>query len=61
MLFQCLIWREQNAVDSILDTWEAPEVLRKYYPGGLYGFDKDDCPIYFEPLGYSDVKGITQQ
>ena len=34
-----------------------PEVLRKYYPGGHCGFDKEGCPIWIDPIGNIDPKG----
>ena len=33
------------------------EVVRKYYPGGHCGFDKDGCPIWINPIGNIDPKG----
>jgi hypothetical protein len=52
-------WRQQVGADTILTDWTAPEVLQKYYPGGLYGYDKKGRPIWIEPVGYSDVKGMS--
>ena len=43
-------------MDCILN-WKAPEVLRKYYPGGFAGFDKEGCPVWIIPFGHADVKG----
>jgi len=51
-----LEWRVQVGADSIMD-WTPPEVLRLFYPGGLYGHDKCGRPIWIEPLGASDVRG----
>lgn len=35
-----------------------PDVLSKYYPGGIYGKDRDGRPIYYEPLGRIDFVGL---
>jgi len=50
-------WRRQKGVDRILK-WNAPEVLRKYYPGGFAGFDREGCPVWIIPFGHADVKGM---
>lgn len=44
-------------VDSLLNSWQPPEVLTKYFPGGLCGHDKEGCPIWIEPIGLADVRG----
>ena len=53
---QHLQWRVQVGADSVLQ-WTAPESLRRFYPGGLYGHDKFGRPIWIEPLGFADVRG----
>jgi len=52
-----LKWREENGVDTIFADWTPPELLLTYYPGGLFGSDKQGHPIYIEPVGYADPKG----
>jgi len=37
--------------------WTPPEVLRRFYPGGLFGHDKRGRPIWIEPIGLGDYKG----
>ena len=44
-------------VENILETWTPPEVLTKYYPGGLFGHTKDGLPVWIEPAGSLDPKG----
>ena len=51
-------WRKKNNVDKLLD-WKVPEVLEKYYPGGLYGEDREGYPIWIDSLGTVDLKGDT--
>ncbi|XP_049520711.1 SEC14-like protein 2 [Dermacentor silvarum] len=58
MLRENLQWRKQNNVDAILDDYEPTEVLKKYYPGGLVGHDKEGCPLWIIPFGYTDIKGL---
>ena len=50
-------WKQLYAVDSVIDEFDPPEVLKKYYPGGLIGHDKQDCPVWIVPLGNMDIKG----
>jgi len=33
-------------------------LFRKFYPGGLSGYDKDGCPVWIVPLGSADLKGV---
>lgn len=44
--------------DSILEKYQEPEVMAKYYAGGLYGRDKEGRPLWINPLGNLDIKGI---
>ena len=40
LLLQSLEWRKLNQVDDILNTFERPEIMTKYYPMGRCGTDK---------------------
>ncbi|XP_005186220.1 SEC14-like protein 2 [Musca domestica] len=44
-------------IDS-LDKWEAPEVLRKYLPYGVVGYDKEGSPIIVCPFYQFDIYGM---
>ena len=44
MLRNSLEWRKKNQIDDILDNWQVPEVLEKYYSMGVCGNDKYGCP-----------------
>ena len=44
MLHKHLEWRKNNQIDDILDNWQVPEVLEKYYSMGVCGNDKYGCP-----------------
>lgn len=39
MLCQSLIWRKQHQIDRLLNTWQTPDVLNHYFPGGWHGYD----------------------
>ncbi|XP_021368394.1 SEC14-like protein 2 isoform X3 [Mizuhopecten yessoensis] len=56
MLRNSLIWREKHNVDTILEDFESPDVVKKYFTGGTSGFDKEGCPIWVDPLGRLDFK-----
>ena len=49
-------WRTVRRVDELI-TWRPPSVLQKYYPGGMAGYDTDNCPVWIIPFGTADVKG----
>ena len=53
---QSMIWRKKFGADDLLK-WDAPEVLKKYYPGGYFGHDKEGCPMWIDTLGTVDLKG----
>jgi hypothetical protein len=44
-------------IDHIFE-WEPPEVLKKYFPGGIFGEDRDGNPVYYDFLGNLDCKGL---
>lgn len=58
MLREHLQWRQEFGADTLLHGPEAPEVLRKYYPGGMTGHDRDGCPVWLIPFGNCDLKGM---
>ncbi|KAI0240332.1 SEC14-like protein 2 [Lamellibrachia satsuma] len=59
MLRKHLEWRKAYGVDSLLD-WKPPEVLVKYWPGGIYGCDKDGHPILYQLSKGFDAQGIIR-
>ena len=46
-------------MNTILEEYEPPEVLIKYFPGGHCGFDKEGAPVWISPSGQLDIKGTT--
>jgi len=42
--------------DRVLE-WTPPEVIQRYYPGGIVGNDKEGHPVWIEPGGRVDMKG----
>lgn len=49
--------RVTYGVDTDLDDWTAPEVLRKYFPGGFCGVDRDGDPVWYDNFGNLDFRG----
>lgn len=58
MLREHLKWRAIVKADEILTNWTPPPVLLAHYPGGHHGYDRIGRPIWIEPSGRADVKGI---
>ena len=56
MYRKSVAWREQKGID-MLHSWDPPDVLKKYYPGGFAGFDQEGCPVWIIPFGQADMKG----
>ncbi|CAL7933009.1 unnamed protein product [Xylocopa violacea] len=40
MLTQTLHWRKKHQIDKLLDEYDAPQVVKDYFPGGWHHFDK---------------------
>ncbi|KZS17891.1 SEC14 protein 2 [Daphnia magna] len=60
MLRRSVEWRRANRVDEILDQWEPPVALVKYYPMSIIGNDKFYCPVSVVAFGKADWRGILQ-
>ncbi|XP_071446066.1 SEC14-like protein 2 [Hetaerina americana] len=58
MLRASLQWREQWGVDRIMTEWEVPEVLEKYFPSGICGYDKGGAPVIVVPFAGLDIWGL---
>lgn len=60
MLREALQWRKEIGADTILVDYQEVEVLEKYRTGGICGRDKSGCPIYIDPYGLIDMKGLLR-
>ena len=49
---------ETSIVQSSEESLDPQDFLKKFYPGGFYGFDRDGRPVFYEPLGQVDFWGI---
>ncbi|CAN7986007.1 unnamed protein product [Ixodes pacificus] len=54
------IWRQRENIDSLIETYENPEVLRLYFPGGQCNHDREGRPLWLLRFGNADFKGILQ-
>ncbi|XP_077863228.1 SEC14-like protein 2 [Saccoglossus kowalevskii] len=52
--------RKKWGIDSILTNYKVPEVLEKHYQGGMVGEDKEGHPVWIDPLGKMDMKGLMR-
>ncbi|XP_070539154.1 SEC14-like protein 2 [Ptychodera flava] len=53
-------FREKWKMDTIREDFDDPEVILKYFPGGLVGQDKDGSPVLIDPMGNIDAKGLLR-
>ena len=53
-------WRKAKKIDTLLQTFQQPEVMEKYYPGGVCGLDKEGRPVVVDNYGMSDMRGTNQ-
>lgn len=54
---QSLKWREHWGADDI-ENWKAPEVIEKYFPSGISGYDKGGAPVIIVPFAGLDMVGM---
>ncbi|VDP90522.1 unnamed protein product [Echinostoma caproni] len=47
-------------VDTILTWFKVPEVIEKYFPGGICGHDKLGRPLFIAPVGCLDPKSFLK-
>lgn len=59
-LCQSLVWRKKYQVDRILNSYNLPEVVTRYFPGGWHKHDRSGRPLYILRLGQMDVKGFIK-
>lgn len=59
MLRKSMEWRKNYGTDDILN-WDPPEVLKKYWPGGIFGFDKHGHPILWQMSTNFDARGMLK-
>lgn len=62
MFLSHLDWREQNDVDSVLDTFDFKEREQylQVYPQGYYNIDRQGRPVTIQHLGQVQPKRIYQ-
>ena len=53
-----VVWRQENKVDALVDTFQFPEfpIIKKFYPRFFHKLDKLGRPVYYEQMGFLDVK-----
>ena len=51
-------FRKQYNANELTSTYTAPEVLEKYYVGGVSGYDKEGCPLWIDPFPLLDARGM---
>ncbi|KAB7501473.1 SEC14-like protein 2 [Armadillidium nasatum] len=59
MLLKSLEWRKEWGIDNIIE-WSPPEVLKKFFPGGISGYDKEGAPVVLIPYGNIDLRGLIR-
>lgn len=60
LLREDIKWRAEKNIDSFTKTYKSSEVVRRYFPGGLFHHDRGGRPLWILPFGNGDFKGILQ-
>ncbi|CAH3196634.1 unnamed protein product, partial [Porites evermanni] len=59
MLRESMNVRKEMGLDTLLETYKVPEVvLSKYYPGSYFGYDREGAPVFIDPVGEIDFRGL---
>ena len=56
-MLQHMVFRQQYGADTILQDYTPPEVIKKYFPGGLFGEDREGRPVWYDNFGNVDSRG----
>ena len=54
-------FRKRYGADTILQDYTPPEVLKKYFPGGFFGEDREGRPVWYDNFGNVDSRGLLQR
>ncbi|XP_030647578.1 SEC14-like lipid binding 8 [Chanos chanos] len=58
MLRKHLEFRKRIKADTITTEWKPPEVIEKYFSGGMCGYDREGSPVWYDVIGPVDPKGL---
>ena len=50
-------FRKKYGADTILQDYTPPEVMKKYFPGGFFGEDREGRPVWYDNFGNVDPRG----
>eukprot|EP01138_Halocafeteria_seosinensis_P015907 gb/GECG01016233.1/.p1 GENE.gb/GECG01016233.1/~~gb/GECG01016233.1/.p1 ORF type:complete len:275 (+),score=36.46 gb/GECG01016233.1/:1-825(+) len=53
-----MLWRQEVKADTILQWYKEPEVMKKFFPTGFHGSDKEGYPLLIELIGNIDLVGL---
>ena len=54
-------FRKQYGADTILQDYTPPEVMKKYFPGGFFGEDREGRPVWYDNFGNVDSRGTKSE
>ncbi|VDN04664.1 unnamed protein product [Thelazia callipaeda] len=60
MVQKSVTWRKQYNVDKILQDFDAPPVLKQFFPGCWHHHDREGRPVFVLRLGRLDMKGLLR-
>lgn len=58
MLRESMNVRKEMGLDTLLQTYKVPEVLLTHYPGSYFGYDREGAPVFIDPVGQIDFRGL---
>lgn len=60
LLREDIKWRAEKDIRSFTKTYKSSEVVRRYFPGGLFRHDRGGRPVWILPFGNGDFRGMLQ-
>ncbi|KAM7311125.1 SEC14-like protein 2 [Ixodes scapularis] len=56
MLRRNVEWRSEHKMDSLVEEYQASELVRRFFPGGILECSPNGNPVFLIPIGNVDIR-----